>query len=125
MPGRSGLGTKHAPIFAADDAQALGLLEVAHTIRRHVVPDHLSAMSLDDTLLAAIASPPLRAVRQPFEEPGREATRVLMQLTRGKRPASTRFEPATAHILQASTSSFRRLADTLRPALRNPFAICR
>ncbi|MER7182161.1 LacI family DNA-binding transcriptional regulator [Streptomyces hyaluromycini] len=91
-------------IFAASDAQALGVLEAArqHGLR---VPDGLAVMSFDDTLVAAMASPPLSAVRQPFEELGREATRVLLAVAEGRPPASPRIELATELVLRTSTSA--------------------
>jgi DNA-binding LacI/PurR family transcriptional regulator len=61
-------------------------------------------MSFDDTLVAAMACPPLSAVRQPFEELGAEATRVLVQLAEGRPPASPRIELATELVLRTSTS---------------------
>ncbi|MEV0406866.1 LacI family DNA-binding transcriptional regulator [Actinoallomurus sp. NPDC050550] len=90
-------------IFAASDAQALGVLEAA---RRHgvAVPRELSVMSFDDTLVAAMASPPLSAVRQPFQQLGQEAVRILMQLADGRAPASPRIELATELVLRDSTS---------------------
>jgi DNA-binding LacI/PurR family transcriptional regulator len=90
-------------LFAASDSQALGVLEAArqHGLR---VPDDLAVMSFDDTLVAAMACPPLSAVRQPFEELGREATRVLLQMAEGRLPASLRIELATELILRTSTS---------------------
>lgn len=95
-------------VFAASDAQALGVLEAA---RQHGlgVPDDLAVMSFDDTLVAAMACPPLSAVRQPFEELGHEATRVLMQLAEGRPPASPRIELATELVLRTSTSVRRRV----------------
>ncbi|MFE2425908.1 substrate-binding domain-containing protein [Streptomyces sp. NPDC059373] len=90
-------------VFAASDAQALGVLEAAR--RQGLgVPDDLAVMSFDDTLVAAMACPPLSAVRQPFEELGHEATRVLMQVAEGRPPASTRIELATKLVLRTSTS---------------------
>ncbi|MEU1513612.1 substrate-binding domain-containing protein [Streptomyces sp. NPDC005811] len=93
-------------VFAASDAQALGVLEAArqHGLR---VPDDLAVMSFDDTLVAAMACPPLSAVRQPFEELGREATRVLLQTAEGRPPASPRIELATELVLRTSTSGPR------------------
>ncbi|NEA99078.1 LacI family DNA-binding transcriptional regulator [Streptomyces sp. SID13726] len=90
-------------VFAASDAQALGVLEAArqHGLR---VPDDLAVMSFDDTLVAAMACPPLSAVRQPFEELGHEATRVLLQVAEGRPPASPRIELATELVLRTSTS---------------------
>ncbi|HTR90569.1 MAG TPA: substrate-binding domain-containing protein [Trebonia sp.] len=90
-------------IFAASDAQALGVLEAAR--RRGLdVPEDLSVMSFDDTLVAQMASPPLSAVRQPFPELGREAMRILLQLAEGRSPATTRIELATGLILRDSTA---------------------
>jgi DNA-binding LacI/PurR family transcriptional regulator len=43
-------------------------------------------------------------VRQPFEELGHEATRVLIQLAEGRPPASLRIELATRLVLRTSTA---------------------
>jgi DNA-binding LacI/PurR family transcriptional regulator len=69
------------------------------------VPDDLATMSFDDTPVAAMASPPISAVRQPFEELGREATRVLLSVAEGRPPASPRIELATELVLRASTAA--------------------
>lgn len=93
-------------IFAASDAQALGVLEAAR--RRGLrVPDELSVMSFDDTMVAAMASPPLSAVRQPFAELGHEAMRTLMQLADGKPLATTRIELSTELIHRDSAAPAR------------------
>ncbi|MEW2403123.1 LacI family DNA-binding transcriptional regulator [Streptomyces sp. NPDC046862] len=90
-------------VFAASDAQALGVLEAARQ-QGLGVPEDLAVMSFDDTLVAAMACPPLSAVRQPFEELGHEATRVLLHLAEGRPPASPRIELATELVLRTSTS---------------------
>ena len=95
--------------FAASDAQALGVLEAARQYGLSV-PRDLAVMSFDDTLVAAMACPPLSAVRQPFEELGHEATRVLLQLAEGRPPASLRVELATELVLRTSTAAPRQLA---------------
>jgi LacI family transcriptional regulator/LacI family xylobiose transport system transcriptional regulator len=96
-------------VFAASDAQALGVLEAARQ-EGFGVPDDLAVMSFDDTLVAAMACPPLSAVRQPFEELGHEATRVLMQVAEGRPLASSRIELATELVLRTSTSPPRRVS---------------
>ncbi|WP_405933276.1 substrate-binding domain-containing protein [Streptomyces sp. NBC_00827] len=68
------------------------------------VPEDFAVMSFDDTLVAAMACPPLSAVRQPFEELGHEATRVLVHMAEGRPPASSRIELATELVLRTSTS---------------------
>ncbi|MBT2225044.1 LacI family DNA-binding transcriptional regulator [Nonomuraea sp. NEAU-A123] len=90
-------------LFAASDTQALGVLEAARQLGM-TVPQDLSVMSFDDTLVAAMASPPLSAVRQPFQELGHEATRILLQLAEGKPPATMRMELATELVLRMSTA---------------------
>lgn len=94
-------------VFAASDSQALGVLEAARQ-QGLSVPSDLAVMSFDDTLVAAMACPPLSAVRQPFEELGHEATRVLVQLADGRPPASPRIELATELVLRTSTAAPRR-----------------
>ena len=89
-------------LFAASDAQAMGVLEAARQCGLSV-PGDLAVMSFDDSLVAAMACPPLSAVRQPFEELGHEATRVLIQLAEGRPPASLRIELATQLVLRTST----------------------
>jgi LacI family transcriptional regulator len=71
------------------------------------VPDELSVMSFDDTLVAAMASPPLSAVRQPFPQLGQEAMRTLMQLAEGRHPPTLRIELSTELILRDSIASVR------------------
>ncbi|OAH12801.1 HTH-type transcriptional regulator DegA [Streptomyces jeddahensis] len=70
--------------------------------------DDLAVMSFDDTLAAAMASPPLSAVRQPFGELGHEATRLLMQMAEGRPPASPRIELPTQLVLHTSTAVRRQ-----------------
>lgn len=93
-------------IFAASDSQALGVLEAARQ-QGLGVPHDLAVMSFDDTLVAAMACPPLSAVRQPFEQLGHEATRMLMEVAEGRPPASPRIELATELVLRTSTSGRR------------------
>lgn len=89
-------------MFAASDVQALGVLEAARQ-RGLGVPKDLSVISFDDTLVAAMACPPLTAVRQPFQELGHEATRVLLHVAEGRPLTSLRIELATELIVRTST----------------------
>ncbi|RSM45376.1 LacI family transcriptional regulator [Actinoplanes sp. ATCC 53533] len=91
-------------IFATSDAQALGTLEAARALRISV-PDDLSVVSFDDTSAAATASPPLTAVRQPYDELGQIATSLLVDMSNGKSPVVDRFELATAFTLRSSTAA--------------------
>jgi LacI family transcriptional regulator len=63
-------------IVCANDLSAVGALEALreHGIR---VPEDVAVTGFDDTVLAVAAQPHLTTVRQPLEELGREAARVL------------------------------------------------
>ena len=102
-------------LFAASDAQAMGVLEAARQCGLSV-PRDLAVMSFDDSLVAAMACPPLSAVRQPFEELGHEATRVLIQLAEGRPPASLRIELATQLVLRTSTEMPKDFRTAALPA---------
>jgi len=102
-------------LFVASDAQALGALEAARQLAI-TVPQDLSVMSFDDTMVAAMASPPLSAVRQPFQELGHEATRILLQIADGKPPTTMRMELSTELVLRTSTAPPRSAVEA--PARR-------
>jgi DNA-binding LacI/PurR family transcriptional regulator len=97
-----GLDEPPTAIFATSDSQALGTLEAARRLGV-VVPDMLSVISFDDTTAAATASPPLTAIRQPYDELGQAAIRVLMDLSAGV-TVPDRVELATTLSLRQSTA---------------------
>jgi LacI family transcriptional regulator len=79
--GQALLSLPHPPtaIFASNDEMALGVMAAA--IERGLsIPDDLSIIGFDDTPRAGLAYPALTTVRQPLEEMGRTATRMLIQL---------------------------------------------
>jgi DNA-binding LacI/PurR family transcriptional regulator len=93
-------------IFAASDAQALGVLDAARRAGRRV-PEDLSLVSFDDTAIASMAAPPLTVVRQPFEEMGRAAVRTLIDLAEGRAAATPRMELTTQLVVRESTAALR------------------
>lgn len=67
--------------FCASDAIAYGGMEVLAE-NNMAVPDDVSVVGFDDTLLARSTTPPLTTVRQPFRQMGRRAVeRLLMQIS--------------------------------------------
>jgi LacI family transcriptional regulator len=79
-------------IFAGNDEIAFGVIEAAR--RRHVrIPEDLSLAGYDDRPPAAIISPRLTTVRQPFVQIGEQAVRVLRE--RIDNPEA----PVAAHLL--------------------------
>lgn len=108
-----GLDPRPTAIFATSDSQALGALEAARRLRI-AVPAELSVVSFDDTSAAATASPPLTAIRQPYDEMGMVAVRALLELLEG-RPVPDRLEVATTLSVRDSTGSL--------PDAEHPFTL--
>jgi LacI family transcriptional regulator len=90
-------------IFAASDATALGVMEAARK-RGLRVPEDLSVVGFDDTLMAALATPALTTVHQPLQYMGRVALRTLLQLIAGKTLDSHHVELATHLVVRESTA---------------------
>ncbi|MEU5265782.1 LacI family DNA-binding transcriptional regulator [Amycolatopsis sp. NPDC021455] len=89
-------------VFAANDATALGVLEAAR--RRGLrVPQDLSVVGFDDTMLARLATPPLTVIRQPLNDMGRVAVRTLLKLITGDTLDSHHVELATQLVVREST----------------------
>ena len=71
------LGAPPTAILAASDVQGLGVLAAAS--RRGLrVPEDLSVVSIDGTLLAAYAQPPFTSVDQPLDLMARETVGLVL-----------------------------------------------
>ncbi|WP_198046966.1 LacI family DNA-binding transcriptional regulator [Kutzneria sp. 744] len=90
-------------IFAGNDEIALGVIETART-RGLRIPEDLSVVGFDDTLLARMASPPLTTVRQPLREMGGVALRTALRLADGEKIESHHIELATELVVRNSTA---------------------
>jgi LacI family transcriptional regulator len=66
-------------IFASNDEMALGAMEAAR-VRGLGIPDDISVVGFDDIGQASLVHPALTTVRQPMEQMGRSATRMLLEL---------------------------------------------
>nr|WP_277349916.1 substrate-binding domain-containing protein [Nonomuraea sp. FMUSA5-5] len=100
------LDRDHPPtaVFAGNDLQAAGVYQAA-TERGLRVPDDLSVVGFDDSLLCETLSPPLTTVRQPLDDMANEAVRLVYEeLTHPRGPAGTRIELATTLIIRRSTA---------------------
>jgi LacI family transcriptional regulator len=93
-------------VFAANDLEALGVIEAARRIGL-AVPADLSVVGFDDSVFATTSSPPLTTVRQPFAQMGAVAFRILSNQIEGREPSSLRVELATTLIVRGSTAPLR------------------
>lgn len=66
-------------IFATSDEMAIGALTVMH--RNNIeVPEKISIIGYDDTLIAQMSNPPLTTVAQPLHEMGRKAFSKILSI---------------------------------------------
>ncbi|MBB2976928.1 LacI family transcriptional regulator [Microbacterium endophyticum] len=99
------LDAPHRPtaIFAGSDISAMGVMEAAR--RRGIrVPEELSVVGFDDTVLARSSAPNLTTVHQPIADIGRTAVNALLRLARGETFATKRVELATHLVVRDSTA---------------------
>lgn len=90
-------------VFAVSDATAVGVMEAAR--RRGLrVPQDLSIVGFDDTILATLATPALTVVRQPLPDMGRVALRTLLRLIDGESLDAHHVELATNLVVRDSTA---------------------
>lgn len=112
QPGREGaahllaLRPRPTAIIALSDEMALGAIEAAHDAGVEV-PRDLSVVGFDDTIAAALATPPLTTVRQPLRRKGQLAGRRLLDLQAGMAPVRSR-RLATELVVRQSTARPRR-----------------
>lgn len=64
-------------IFAANDVMAFGAMEAIREAGLRI-PQDISVLGFDDTLLATSVSPALTTIHQPLEEMGRQAVQMLL-----------------------------------------------
>ena len=94
-------------LFAANDLSAVGAIAALASVRRRV-PKDVSVVGFDDLRLAAYTSPPLTTVHQPAKEIAEVATRLLIDLTRGKRIVRQRHLLAPRLVVRQSTQPLDR-----------------
>jgi DNA-binding LacI/PurR family transcriptional regulator len=70
-------------VFAASDLMAVGALRVLRAAGRRV-PEDVAVVGFEDSAVSRYAQPPLTTVRQPIEEMGRQATRLLLARVAGR-----------------------------------------
>ena len=92
-------------IFAASDAQAMGVYEAArqHHLR---LPEDLSVVGFDDIPMAQWVPPPLTTLHQPLAEMADLAMRTLLHGDSGR--FSHRVELSTSLVIRESTAPPRR-----------------
>jgi LacI family transcriptional regulator, galactose operon repressor len=91
-------------IFASNDVSAFGVIEAAAELGVRI-PAELSVVGFDDIPQSAYTQPPLTTVRQPLEEMGRVAARLLLASMRDPGVAPTRVELTTQLVVRGSCAA--------------------
>jgi len=93
-------------IFASNDLMAFGVMEAARERGFHL-PEDLSIIGFDDIPQAAHVHPSLTTVRQPLEEMGRSAARLLLKYIAQPSAEVERIELPTELIIRESCQAPR------------------
>jgi LacI family transcriptional regulator len=88
-------------IFASNDVSAFGVIEAATELGLRI-PLDLSLVGFDDIPQAAFTQPPLTTVRQPLEQMGRVAARLLLGLIADPEGPPARVELPTELVVRIS-----------------------
>ena len=92
-------------VFAANDLSAIATVTAARGLGL-TVPHHLSVIGFDNVPESALASPPLTTIKQPLQQMGAEALRLLVDLIAGVE-RETHVRLPTELIVRASCAPLR------------------
>lgn len=91
-------------IFASNDLSAFGVIDAIRD-RGLRIPDDISVVGFDDIPTSASIHPSLTTVRQPLEEMGREATRMLLEFIGNPERQIERVDLPTSLVIRGSCRS--------------------
>src|ERR1700720_3542666 len=94
-------------IFAGNDAQAAGVLQVPYE-RNMRAPDDMSVIGFDDVTYSAQMSPPLTTIHQPLVEIGKMAANMLLRMIVGQQLESNHVELSTSLVVRSSCAPPRK-----------------
>jgi LacI family transcriptional regulator len=91
-------------IFASNDVSAFGVIEAIRD-RGLRIPNDVSVIGFDDIPASASIHPSLTTVRQPLEEMGRQATRMLLEFIANQERPVERVDLPTSLVIRGSCRS--------------------
>lgn len=97
-------------VFATNDLLAIGAIQGARE-RDLMVPDDLSVIGFDNTILATITDPPLTTIAQPMEQMGRQIVDLLLKEINGESSHKQRVILLPDLVVRKSTSAYRETPD--------------
>lgn len=91
-------------IFACNDLLAIGAMQAAYE-RRIAVPEEVSIIGFDNSILAAHMNPPLTTIAQPIQELGRQVVNLISQEINGEKTAKQRIVLLPELVVRGSTGN--------------------
>mgnify|MGYP001242959391 CR=1 FL=1 len=100
------LKSPHRPtaIFAYFDSLAIGVYQAAKELGLKI-PDDLSVVGFDNTILATIVDPPLTTIAQPIDEMARQVMELLVREIDGEKKTKQRVIFPPELIVRQSTAA--------------------
>lgn len=77
-------------IFACNDLEAVGAIQAAKKLGLNV-PEQLSVVGFDNTLIATIIEPNLTTIAQPIQNMGKEVMDLMVAMLKGEKKERTRL----------------------------------
>lgn len=90
-------------VFASTESLAIGVVQGARELNVKV-PDELSIVGFDDTVLSTICDPPLTTIAQPIEEMGKKVAELLIEEIEKKKESKQRVVLSPKLIVRNSTA---------------------
>lgn len=102
------LGAPDRPtaLFCCNDLLAIGAIQAAKELGLRV-PEDVSIVGFDNTILATVTDPQLTTVAQPIEHMGKQAVNLLMQDLEAEGAAKSRIVVRPELVVRGSTGTFR------------------
>lgn len=94
-------------IFAFNDILALGAMEAIRK-RGLSIPEDISIIGFDDTLLASYSNPPLTTVAQPLEDIGYQAIDLIVAEIEGTKRTTQRIMLPPKLVVRKSTGALKK-----------------
>ncbi len=94
-------------IFACNDLLAIGAIEAIRE-KNLRVPDDVSVIGFDNTVIATIIDPQLTTMAQPIQHMGREVMDLIVAEIKGEKQYKSRIVLDTKRIVRESTAQIKR-----------------
>lgn len=90
-------------IFACNDLLAIGAIQAVKELGKSV-PDDVSIMGFDNTLIATIVEPPLTTIAQPIQNMGKEVLDLIISMINGEKKEVMRLTLLPSLVERNSTA---------------------